>query len=357
MTMKPGRTMWMLSASVRCYRMLLLSYPPDFRAVFAQEMTQTFRDCCRQAMVEQGSQGLSRLWGLTLYDLVITSAMERARTLMASVKQLFGVTATSIVTTEGSMLMFNLTIAQQTDIGRTRQSNEDNMLAYVPEDAQVLARKGALFVVTDGLGGHTSGEIASEMAARMTRDSYYQEADEDIATSLQRAIKQANRAIVERASQNDAWSGMGTTVVAAVLRDDTVYAANVGDSRVYIVRDDNIRQITEDHSWVVQQIRAGQLTPEEARSHPKRNIIYRCLGEDKDVEVDLFSEQVQDGDVLVLCTDGLTGLVNDDELCAIVRQYQPEESVHRLIERANENGGPDNITAIVVRVALEKAPA
>ncbi len=269
MTMKPGRTMWMISTSVRCYRMLLLSYPPQFRAVFAQEMTQTFRDCCRQVIAEQGSQGLSRLWGLTLYDLVTTSAMERARTLMAAIKQLLGITATSIVTTEGSILMFNLTIAQQTDIGRARQSNEDNMLAYVPEDSQVLARKGALFVVADGLGGHTSGEIASEMAARVTRDSYYQEAKEDIATSLRRAIKQANSAIVARAAQNAAWSGMGTTVVAAVLRDDTVHAANVGDSRVYIVRGDTIRQITEDHSWVAQQIRAGQLTPEEARDHPK----------------------------------------------------------------------------------------
>jgi len=355
--MKPGRSIWMLSASVRCYRMLLLSYPPAFREVFAQEMTQTFRDCSRQAIVEHGDQGLARLWSLTLYDLAATATAERVRTLMTSVKQLFGITSASSIAAEGSLLMFNLTIAQQTDIGRTRQSNEDSMLSFVPDDPRELSRKGALFVVSDGLGGHALGEVASEMAAQVTRDSYYQDADNDRAASLQRAIKQANSAIVTRAAQNEAWSGMGTTVVAAVLRDDTVYAANVGDSRVYIVRGNTIRQITEDHSWVAQQISAGNLTPEEARDHPKRNIIYRCLGEDKNVEVDLFTEQVQDGDLLVLCTDGLSGLVTDDELRATVQQYRPEESVQRLVERANENGGPDNITAIVVRVALEKEPA
>jgi serine/threonine protein phosphatase PrpC len=355
--MKPGRSMLMFSASVRCYRMLLLSYPPEFRAIFAQEMTQTFRDCCRQAIAERGGQGLASLWSLTLYDLVVTAAAERVRTLLTSVKQLLGISSASIIATEGSLLMFNLTIAQQTDIGRTRQSNEDSMLSYVPEDSQVAARKGALFVVSDGLGGHTSGEIASAMAAQVVRERYYQDVNEDIGASLQSAIKQANRAIVERAAQNEAWSGMGTTVVAAVLRDDTVYAANVGDSRVYIVRGDTIRQITEDHSWVMQQIRAGQLTPEEARDHPKRNVIYRCLGTDKDVEVDLFTEQVQEGDLLVLCTDGLSGQVSDDELLAAVQQYPPEESVQHLIARANENGGPDNITAIVVQVALEKEAA
>lgn len=355
--MKPGRSMWMFSASVRCYRTLLLSYPPAFREVFTQEMTQTFRDCCRQAIAERGGQGLARLWGLTLYDLVVTATAERVRTLLTSVKQLLGITSASMIATEGSLLMFNLTIAQQTDIGRTRQSNEDSMLSFVPEDSQILAHKGALFVVSDGLGGHTSGEVASALAAQVIRDSYYQDASEDIAASLQRAIKQANKAIVERAAQNEAWSGMGTTVVAAVLRDDTLYAANVGDSRVYIVRGDTIRQITEDHSWVAQQIRAGQMTPEEARDHPKRNVIYRCLGEDKDVEVDLFTEQVQDGDLLVLCTDGLSGQVSDNDLLAIVHQFQPQESVQRLIARANESGGPDNITAIVVQVAPEKEVA
>ena len=355
--MKPGRSMWMFSASVHCYRMLLLSYPPEFREVFAQEMAQTFRDCCRQAIAERGGQGLARLWSLTLYDLAVTATAERVRTLLSFVKQFLGITSASIIAAEGSLLMFNLTIAQQTDIGRTRQSNEDSMLSFVPEDTQILAHKGALFVVSDGLGGHALGEVASEMAAQVTRDSYYQDTDDDIASSLRRAIKQANSAIAVRAAQNKAWSGMGTTVVAAVLRDDNVYAANVGDSRVYIVRGDTIRHITEDHSWVAQQIRAGQLTLEEARDHPQRNEIYRCLGVDKDVEVDLFTEQVQDGDLLVLCTDGLSGLVSDDELRAIVQQYQPEESVRRLVERANENGGPDNITAIVVRVALEKEAA
>lgn len=350
--MKPGRSMWMLSASARLYRVMLLSYPPEFHKMFAQEMEQTFTDCSRQAIHDRGIQGLLQLWGFTMYDLVTTSTTERILALVAALKSLAGVTTTGVVTAEGSLFMFNLTIAQQTDIGRQRKVNQDSLLSYVPEDPQSLARKGALFVVSDGLGGHASGEVASEMAVQVTKDAYYQDSDEDIAASLKRAIQQANAMIVERARQNEQWSGMGTTCVAAVLHDDMVYAANVGDSRVYIMHGDDMRQITEDHSVVAQELREGKITPEEARNHPQRNMIYRCLGEKSGVEVDTFTGHVEDGDVLVLCTDGLSALVDDEELRSIVRQYSPEESVRRLVARANENGGTDNITAIVVRVAL-----
>ena len=134
---------------------------------------------------------------------------------------------------------------------------------------------------------------------------------------------------------------------------DIVYVANVGDSRASIVRGDQVIQISQDHSLVAEQIRAGLLTSDQAHGHPQSNLIYRCFGEKADVEVDLFSEAVQEGDLLVLCTDGLSNLVGDEELREIVQRFGPQESVYHLVERANEHGGPDNITAIVVRVSLE----
>ena len=139
--------------------------------------------------------------------------------------------------------------------------------------------------------------------------------------------------------------------MAAVLQGDTAYIANVGDSRAYIVRNGSVKQISQDHSIVADEMRAGLITADQARNHPQRNIITRCLGTKTEVEVDIFSEKVQEGDLLVLCTDGLSAVVTDEELGAILRQFQPQESAYQLIERANEQGGPDNITAIVVQVS------
>ncbi len=224
-------------------------------------------------------------------------------------------------------------------------------MAYViPKDPQVMTRKGALFIVADGMGGHAAGEVASEIAVDTVSYAYYQEDNDDAAVSLMRAIKRANTLIHQRAAENMLRSGMGTTCVAGVLRGSTAYIANVGDSRTYIVRNGQVRQVSQDHSWVAEQVRAGLLTEDQARSHAQRNVITRCLGTQSDVEVDIFAEPLQEGDSFILCSDGLSGFVSDDDLLAIVNQYVPQESVYHLVERANENGGPDNITAIVVRV-------
>jgi serine/threonine protein phosphatase PrpC len=145
---------------------------------------------------------------------------------------------------------------------------------------------------------------------------------------------------------------MGSTCIAAVLLGEHVYVANVGDSRAYIVREGQARQISLDHSWVEELVREGRITPDQARGHGLRNVITRCIGTQEQVEVDIFTEAVQDGDVLVLCTDGLSGLVEDDEISAIVEQYGPQESASHLIACANERGGTDNVTAIVAKVAL-----
>jgi serine/threonine protein phosphatase PrpC len=224
-------------------------------------------------------------------------------------------------------------------------------MAYViPKDPQVMARKGALFIVADGMGGHAAGEVASEIAVDTVSNVYYQDDSDDVAVSLLHAIRRANTLIHQRAAENMLRSGMGTTCVAAAMRGSTAYIANVGDSRAYILRKGQVRQVSQDHSWVEEQVRAGLLTRDQARAHAQRNVITRCLGTQAEVEVDVFCEPLEEGDTLVLCSDGLSGLIADDEMRAIVDQYLPQESVYHLVERANENGGSDNITAIVIRV-------
>jgi serine/threonine protein phosphatase PrpC len=224
------------------------------------------------------------------------------------------------------------------------------MAFVIPKDSQVMASKGALFIVADGMGGHAAGEVASEIAVDTVSNMYYQEDSNDVAVSLLRAIRRANVSIHQRAAENLLRTGMGTTCVAAVLRGNMAYIANVGDSRAYLLRGNQVKQISQDHSWVAEQVRAGLLTEEQARTHAQRNVITRCLGTQAEVDVDVFHEELHEGDCMVLCTDGLSGLVNDEELQRIVDQFVPQESVYHLVERANENGGPDNITAIVVRV-------
>ncbi len=240
--------------------------------------------------------------------------------------------------------------AQLTDVGRKRPHNEDNMAHVIPKDPVVMGKQGALFIVADGMGGHAAGEIASEIAVDTVSKVYYQEDSDEVPTLLLRSIKRANALIHQRAAENMLRSGMGTTCVAAIMRGSSAYIANVGDSRAYLVRAGHIKRVSQDHSWVEEQVRAGLLTEDQARSHAQRNVITRCLGTQADVEVDIFYEQLQEGDTLLLCSDGLSGLVSDDDLRAIVEQHPPQESVYHLVERANENGGPDNITVIVVRV-------
>ncbi len=249
-----------------------------------------------------------------------------------------------------------LDVAQLTDVGRKRPHNEDNMAHIIPRDEQALLKKGALFIVADGMGGHAAGEVASEIAVDTVSKAYYEDDSEDISVSLIHAIKRANAIIHQRAAENMLRSGMGTTCVAASIRGNMIYVANVGDSRAYIVRNGRVRQISQDHSWVEEQVRAGLLTRDQARSHAQRNVITRSLGTQSEVEVDVFSEPIEEGDTIILCTDGLSGAVIEDDLRAIVNQYLPQESVYHLVERANENGGADNITAIVIRVQEVRSP-
>ncbi|HEV2656624.1 MAG TPA: Stp1/IreP family PP2C-type Ser/Thr phosphatase [Ktedonobacteraceae bacterium] len=337
--------------SERLYRLLLRAYPRAFREEYASEMLLVFRDAYRETVYWQGTPGILRLWRDFFFDFVKTACIEHGRSWIQSGGRKFALAGKEQL---AMTLQFTLDIAQRTDIGRTRANNEDNLISIVPEDTHLLQTKGALFVVSDGMGGHTRGEVASELAVEKVKEYYYQDLQHDIPTALQEAIKRANAAISQaneaEKAQGGSGSGMGATCVAAVLHDQMLYAANVGDSRVYVLHEGQLHQVTRDHSLVAQLVESGEITPAEARTHEKRNQIYRALGL-PDVEVDLFTEPVQEGDTLILCTDGLCSVVDDDELRAIVEQCGPEESVERLIARANEAGGPDNVTAIVVRVS------
>ncbi len=177
-------------------------------------------------------------------------------------------------------------------------------------------------------------------------------------TITSKAVEEANLKVFERNeaqfkghAEDILQKGMGTTIVAVVVKDNTAYIANAGDSLVYLIRAGQVRQIAEDHSWVAEQVRTGTMTQAEAEAEGKSNMITRCLGVENIANVYIGTEQVQDNDILILCTDGLHIQVSEDEMRTIVEHYGPEESAQRLIARANESGGPDNITAVVVHVS------
>ncbi|HKV83652.1 MAG TPA: Stp1/IreP family PP2C-type Ser/Thr phosphatase [Ktedonobacterales bacterium] len=244
-----------------------------------------------------------------------------------------------------------LAVAELTDVGRRRERNQDNVSHKVPEDERALDDKGALFVVCDGMGGHAAGEVASEMAVASLLEAYYAGEDADIITAVANAIKQANQSVFQYASEHPEMKGMGTTCVALVIHGGRAYFVNIGDSRGYLVRNGAMRQITLDHSWVAEQVRAGLLTEEQARTHAHRNVITRSVGTQANVSADLFIETLRDGDRVLLCSDGLYGYVDEEFIEREMATHdEPQLGAQHLIDMANENGGPDNITAMIVHL-------
>jgi len=255
----------------------------------------------------------------------------------------------------------------RTDVGRTREHNEDAFVVadlttgnatLQPEVRTHLAGpKGTLFMVADGMGGAAAGEIASAMAVEVVvaeLRTAWVAVESSGAEEFVRAIKQATKAANERinsyASAHPEYRGMGTTATIAGLLGDTLYLAQVGDSRAYLVRDGVARQITKDQSLMQKLIEAGELTEEEAEHSERRNIILQALGPEPSIKVDLTHQALRRGDTLVLCSDGLSGQVGKDDIAAVVSREQDLTAACRLlIDRANENGGPDNITVIVAR--------
>jgi len=242
-----------------------------------------------------------------------------------------------------------LRVAQLSDVGRARDHQEDSIGIVEPSDPAILQRKGRLYLVADGMGGHNAGEVASQMAAAEIPRAYYADPSPDIPTALTNAVAAANQAIVQHAQAAAGQIGMGTTATLAVVREREVIIGNVGDSRTYLMRSGALTQVTQDHSLVAAQARAGVLTPEQARNHPQRNVITRALGKMDSAQPDFFNGSLQAGDSLILCSDGLSTMVTDDEIQDIVGKSAPADAVRRLVDLANERGGLDNISVIIVR--------
>ena len=238
----------------------------------------------------------------------------------------------------------------RTDLGRVRDNNEDKFDFFEPEDPATLAAKGSFYAVADGMGGHSAGQVACELALKTVLSVYYADPSPDKDASLRRAVFEANSLIYDTSQAIPDRQGMGTTLTAAVLCEDKLLIAQVGDSRAYLLRGGTITQMTEDHSWVAEQVRLGTMTLAEAQTSPFRNIITRSVGTAASVEPDIFLHEVQPGDTFVLCSDGLTGHVEPAEIQAMTESQSPSAAAMALVDAANERGGRDNITALVLSV-------
>lgn len=238
------------------------------------------------------------------------------------------------------------------DRGKVRTSNED-AIGLFPEMN--------LFLVADGMGGHAGGEVASRMAIELIRESFRKDMQASAVPPpperLQKAIKLANQKIYETGKQNPSLSGMGTTVVCALLHGDTVYVAYVGDSRAYRITRDEITQMTYDHSLVYEYIKSGAMTPEEAERHPLKHVLSRALGTSPDVEADVLTVKPEGGDILLLCSDGLSNTVPDKSIFQQLRSKDGdlESACHSLIQEANNQGGIDNITVALLEYVEDSA--
>lgn len=234
--------------------------------------------------------------------------------------------------------------AFRTDVGKVRANNQD---------APIVSEKLRLYGVADGMGGHKGGEVASTSA----RDDLLRELEGKTPSVavLSGAIEEVNRQIYHQQEHDDALTGMGTTLSVLWMSDNFVYIGHVGDSRVYLLRDGEFKQMTLDHSLVEQLVREGVLTEEEAQNHPMRNIITRAIGTDESVEVDVVVEERRKGDLWLACSDGLHGLVDDRQMRDALRQYAPEKAADVLLKAALDAGGRDNVTLVIVHDGEEPA--
>lgn len=252
-----------------------------------------------------------------------------------------------------------LTACGLTDVGQVRSHNEDSIL---------LEPGLHLYAVADGMGGHKGGEFASKICLDTLKDYLIRAAQgqaplvgqadsaySDAANLLGSAVRFANRAVFEAASAKPEWRGMGTTIVALTVTDSTVAIAHVGDSRAYLLRNGHFEQVTQDHSWIEEQVRAGLMSRDEALFAKGRNVLTRAIGQEATVKVDLDELGLQAGDALLLCSDGLYGMVADEEIAALISAAaSPEEACRELVACANGRGGRDNISVVLLTAGVEK---
>jgi PPM family protein phosphatase len=225
--------------------------------------------------------------------------------------------------------------------GRRRRRNEDAWVCEPP-----------LFAVADGMGGARGGQIASKLAASALATDATGSGEERVVALIQ----EANRRVYERGAEDSAASGMGTTITVALVEDGAVAFGHVGDSRAYLIREDEIEQLTDDHSLVAELVRSGKISPEEAETHPQRSVITRALGTDPDVDVDTFSVPAQPGDLFMICSDGLTSMIGDETILEVLRRRRDDldKAAKELVENANRQGGEDNITVVFFEIAADE---
>lgn len=241
-----------------------------------------------------------------------------------------------------------------TDIGRKRQLNQD----YVFSSGKPIGNMPNLFIVADGMGGHKAGDYASKYTVETIEREIKSSFEKNPTIIIKKAIQTANKEIREIASEDSNLTGMGTTVVVATVIGKYLQVANVGDSRLYIVNDSEIRQVTRDHSLVEEMIRLGGIAREDARKHPDKNIITRAIGAREEVEVDFFTVELRPADCVLMCSDGLTNMLEDQEILDIMRLHNDPknlvETAQALIDAANNNGGKDNIAVVLVKPFVDE---
>ncbi|HIA48820.1 MAG TPA: Stp1/IreP family PP2C-type Ser/Thr phosphatase [Candidatus Hydrogenedentes bacterium] len=237
------------------------------------------------------------------------------------------------------------------DVGRKREHNEDSCLLCVPDDKSLRGSRGILLAVADGMGGASAGEHASHLALTVLADRYFNNEGDSIPVALETAVEEANKRVFDESEADLELQGMGTTMSAVVFHGSSAYIGQVGDSRVYLFRDsDGLVQITDDHSLVWEQLKAGIITEEEAKSHSLRNLITRAIGIKEDVEVDLFSLTLEQGDMLLVCSDGLCGMIDDPEILVAMQADTLHGAGRLLVGKALDAGGTDNVTAGLLQV-------
>jgi protein phosphatase len=240
----------------------------------------------------------------------------------------------------------------RSEIGHARENNEDKFDFYEPDEESLLAARGSVYLVCDGMGGHNAGQIASELAAKQFLHAYYHLGG-TAQEAARHAILQAHHYIAEMASKIPSRYGMGTTLTALILKQDEGILTHVGDSRCYRLREGVLEQLSRDHTLVARLVEQGILTPEQAKYHPQRNVIRQAVGvadPSEPLEPDIETFALQAGDLYLLCSDGLTDMVDDAEIEAILRDEPPTRAAWRLVDRALANGGRDNITVVLVQI-------
>lgn len=313
------------------YRIALRLYPSHHRREYGKMMADLFDDMCRTAYQEHQLAGLFRLWLRTIKDTTIAAIIEHTERRGA------------VTMTIGKQLVSG----QLTDTGKLRPLNQDAIFSrhFVPESENDPAEHG-LFIVADGLGGYAGGELAAALAIKTISNAYINRPDDvPILNALHDAVQAAHTAIQTQLPE------AGTCVTVVVVLGHNAFIAHVGDTRAYMVTEDEVKQLTTDHSFVQRLIDVGEITPEEALNHPRGNVVYRSLGKPDNVEVDIDMHRLSANSRLLICSDGLWRLVSEDEIRTITTSHHdPQEACDTLIALANERGGDDNITALLVQI-------